>query len=165
MNVVLVGMPGSGKTTVSRILGKLLKMPVYDTDELVEKEHGKISDIFQTYGEEHFRNLETQSVKKVASMQNVVISTGGGCILKNENVILFKSSGKIVYLRAGLQTLILRVEGDTSRPLLKGKTAERLEMLYKDRANLYQSAADICVDTDKLSAAQVAQIIFETLKF
>ena len=160
MNVVLVGMPGSGKTTVSRILGKLLKMPVYDTDELVEKEHGKISDIFQTYGEEHFRNLETQAVKKVASMQNV-----GGCILKNENVILFKSSGKIVYLRAGLQTLILRVEGDTSRPLLKGKTAERLEMLYKDRANLYQSAADICVDTDKLSAAQVAQIIFETLKF
>ena len=164
MNIVLAGMPGSGKTTVSVFLGKLLGAEVIDTDEEIVKSHGAITEIFDKFGEECFRNLETETVKKVCQKDGVVISIGGGCLLRGENVKLFKNNGKIIFLRTSYETLLNRVEGDTSRPLLKGGAGEKLKSLIEVRTPIYERAADFTVDTDNLSPNEVAAKIQELLE-
>lgn len=163
MNIILAGMPGCGKSTVSRILGKKLGFRVVDTDELIVEKYGAISEIFEKFGEECFRNFETQVVKDVASLDNLVISTGGGCLLREENRALFKSCGKIVFLRTGINTLSVRLEGDTSRPLLKGDMKGRLEKLMHERAPIYENSADIVIDTDNAAPEDVADKITELI--
>ena len=154
-------MPGCGKSTVARILGKKLGFRVVDTDELIVEKYGAISDIFEKFGEECFRNFETQVVKDIASLDNCVVSTGGGCLLREENRSLFKSCGKIIFLRTQIQTLSERLAGDTSRPLLKGDMKSRLEKLIKERAHIYENSADIVIDTDKFAPEEVADKITE----
>lgn len=159
MNVILAGMPGSGKTTVSLRLGALMGREVYDTDALVTAKHGVISDIFATYGEARFRELETQAVKEVCAMDGVVVATGGGCLMREENVALFASGGKIIFLRTGFHTLLQRVAGDTSRPLLRGDAADKMKRLLEERTPLYERAADFTVDTDGLTPDEIARRI------
>lgn len=161
MNIILAGMPGCGKTTVARILGKKLGFSVVDTDELIVEKYGAISEIFEKFGEECFRNFETQVVKDIASLENCVVSTGGGCLLREGNRALFKSCGKIIFLRTQIKTLSERLEGDTTRPLLKGDTKSRLEKLIKERAPIYESSADIVIDTDGISPEELADKITE----
>ncbi|MDE5943133.1 MAG: shikimate kinase [Clostridia bacterium] len=163
MNIVLAGMPGSGKSTVADLLAKHGKT-VFDTDALIVEEHGKISEIFEDFGEEYFRRLETETVKKLCALDGIVIATGGGCLLKEENVKYLKGVGKIVYLRARSETLIKRVQGDTTRPLLAGNIEEQIKRLYKERAAIYEGAADIIIDTDGLSPEQTIQRILRSLK-
>lgn len=164
MNVILAGMPGSGKTRVSKILGELLNAEVLDTDEIIVKEHGAISEIFANYGEEHFRNLETQTVKKVCAYPNAVVSTGGGCLLREENIALLKKSGRIVYLKASLDTLSKRIQDDNSRPLLAGDTKKRLAELLEKRSSIYECSADISIETDNLTPREIAIKITELIK-
>lgn len=164
MNIILAGMPASGKTTVSRALAKILGAKLVDTDAEIVKKHGAISAIFARHGEETFRNFETEVVKKVCKSSGAIISTGGGCLLREENVKLFKQSGKIVYLRTKIQTLLKRVDGDTSRPLLSGNAEEKMKKLFKDRAPVYENAADITVDTDGRTPEEIAIIISEQIK-
>lgn len=161
MNIILAGMPGCGKTTVARILGKKLNFRVVDTDELIVEKYGAITEIFEKFGEECFRNFETQVVKDIVSSDDLVVSTGGGCLLREENRALFKSCGKIVFLRTGLNTLSDRLTGDTSRPLLKGDMKERLEKLMHDRAPIYENSADIIIDTDAVTPDEIADKITE----
>ena len=163
MNIVLAGMPGSGKTTVSNVLGKLLGAEVIDTDEEIVKNYGAITEIFDKFGEECFRNLETETVKKVCENDGVVISTGGGCLLRAENVQHFKNNGKIIFLRTMYETLLKRVEGDASRPLSKGGAKETMKALLAVRTPIYENAADCTVDTDGLSPEEVAAKIQEKL--
>lgn len=163
MNVVLAGMPGSGKTTVSGCLSALTGAPVLDTDAEIVKEYGEINAIFAERGEEGFRDLESAVCKRVGKAGNAVISTGGGCLLRPQNVAALKENGKIVYLRTRPETLIARLEGDHTRPLLAGDRKERVYALYRARKEIYEGAADAIIDTDGLSPEEIAQKITELL--
>ncbi|MBD5632029.1 MAG: shikimate kinase [Clostridia bacterium] len=164
MNIILAGMPASGKTTVSRVLSEKLGLKLVDTDEEIVKKFGAICDIFATYGEEVFRNMETEVVKTVSGQSGLIISSGGGCLLREENVKLFKTGGKIIFLRAELSTLLNRVEGDTSRPLLSGDKKEKMQSLLLKRSPIYEAAADLTVDTDGLTPEQIADKIIKEIR-
>lgn len=156
-NLILIGMPACGKTTVAKLHGK----KVFDTDAYIESIHGNISDIFANHGEEYFRELETEAIRKICSNEGCIISTGGGAVLRDENVRLFKQSGEIVYLRTKIETLLKRLEGDTSRPLLMGDRRERLTALFNARAPIYERVADIIIDTDGLTPEEVLDKIIK----
>ena len=164
MNIVLIGMPASGKTTVASALAKDLGLKVLDTDALIVERHGEINEIFEKFGEEYFRNLESDAVKEVAKNASAVISTGGGCPLRKENVLALKKSGKIIFLRTSITELIRRTEGDGTRPLLKGEREERLKSLLYVRTPVYEQAADFTVDTDGLNPEEIAKKITEFIK-
>lgn len=161
MNIVLCGMMGCGKTTVAAALSRLTGMEQTDTDAVIVKKYGRIADIFEKYGEELFRSLETDTVKELSSRDGLIIATGGGCVLKERNVQLLKGNGKIVFLRTQPQTLISRVEGDTERPLLAGGAAKRINEILPARTPKYLAAADFVIDTDGLSPEEIARRIAE----
>ncbi len=158
MNIILCGMMGVGKSSVGIHVAKLTRRRWYDTDIMIGDRYGKISDIFEFYGEAHFRSLEAQIVRELAKQDELVISTGGGLVLIHENCERLKQNGKIFFLRASFETLLQRVRADDSRPLLKdtGKTAERLGALLAERTPIYESVADYIVDTDNKGLDEVA---------
>ncbi len=161
MNIVLCGMMGVGKTSVGIQIAKLTGRRWFDTDVVISDRHGKISDIFEYYGEAHFRALETDVVRELIKLDGLVISTGGGLVLQPENSEMLKQNGVIVFLRAGFETLISRVRADESRPLLKdtGRTAETLGQLLSVRTPIYEHVADRIVDTDGKTVEEVAREI------
>ena len=164
MNIVLVGMSGSGKTTVAYELNKLCGIQRIDCDELIESEFGNISNIFKKHGEEHFRDIETNIVIGLSDIQSSVISTGGGCVLRRKNVDILKKSGKIVYLRTSVNEIEKRLRGDKSRPLLAGDMKNKLQKMLLVREPIYSAIADLIIDTDDLSPKEVAKEILENIK-
>ncbi|MDE5766117.1 MAG: shikimate kinase [Clostridia bacterium] len=159
MNIVLCGMMGCGKTTVAAEFSSR-GYTVVDTDQIIVERYGNIDGIFAKFGEAHFRELEAAVTAEVAKKyKNAVISLGGGCVLRAENVKNLKATGKIFYLKAEAETLIKRLEGDTARPLLKGGLEEKVKTILAARAHVYESVADFIIDTDKLTPAEVAKII------
>ena len=163
MNTFLIGMPGSGKSTVLRLYAEKHGGRAYDMDAAIESRHGSITDIFLNFGEERFRELETAVISEICGYGgDAFVSTGGGAALREENVRLFKNAGRVVYLRAKIDTLLKRLQGDTSRPLLQGNLAERLTELYNSRRAVYESVADIIIDTDGLTPDGVLRKIFQS---
>ena len=116
MNLILCGMMGAGKTTVGVKIAEATGRRWYDTDQMIVDRYG---DIFEYYGEEYFRKLESGIVKELSEKDNLIISTGGGLVLKRENNELLQKNGKIVFLRASLETLVGRLRVYDDRPLLK----------------------------------------------
>ena len=166
MNIVLCGMMGSGKTTVGIHLALVSDKCWVDTDNLIEKNHGEIATIFKRLGEARFRDLETETVEELVQEDNLVISVGGGLVLREDNVELLKENGKIFYLRASLETLEQRLKTDTTRPLLKtnGETlAEKLTNLLETRAPIYESVADYIIDVDGKEPGQIAREVLALL--
>ena len=161
MNIILCGMMGVGKSTVGVRIAELTGRMWYDTDVVITDRHGRISDIFEYYGEAHFRSLETEVVRELSGRDGLVISTGGGLVLKPENSELLKQNGKIFFMRASFETLLKRVRADETPPLLKntGKTAESLGKLLAQRTPVYEHVADYIVDTDGKSIDEVAKEI------
>ena len=162
MNLILCGMMGAGKTTVGIKVAELTGRRWYDTDGLIVDKYGKIADIFEYYGEAHFRKLETEIVKDLAKMDDLIISTGGGLVLKKENNAVLQENGKIIFLRASLDTLSKRLKVDGERPLLQTSTEsirDRLEKLMKERAPVYEHVADYIVDVDGKTPEEIAQEI------
>lgn len=162
MNLILCGMMGAGKTTIGIKIAELTGRRWYDTDGLIVDKHGKIADIFEYYGEAHFRKLETEIVKELAKKDNLIISTGGGLVLKSENNTVLQENGKIVFLRATLETLAHRLKVDGERPLLQTSTEnirDRLARLMKERTPVYEHVADYIVDVDGKTPEELAQEI------
>lgn len=144
-NVVIEGMPGSGKSSVGRETAKLLGKSFIDTDEEVEKAYGKsIPDIFATEGEAAFRKLESEAVLRAASLNGAVIATGGGAVLSRDNREALKRNGKIVYLKRDLTEL-----ESAGRPL---SLSLGIEKLYAERAPIYSAFADFSVDNEGIEA-------------
>ena len=165
MNIVLCGMMGSGKTTVANSLSKIYNVVCVDTDEEITKSYGQITDIFARVGEEGFRDIESEIVERVVECYDkAVISLGGGCVLREKNVKILKTTGKIFYLRTSPEVVISRLSGDTSRPLLRGDLEERVRSLTQARSAIYERVADYIVDTDDKSPEQIAKFIMEQTK-
>lgn len=161
MNIVLCGMMGCGKTTVAAELSRLTGMEQTDTDAEIVKEYGRIADIFEKYGEARFREIETQTVARISSRDNIIIATGGGCVLNSSNVEYLKRNGKIFFLQTRAETLVKRVEGDTERPLLAGGAEKRINELLPSRTPKYLAAADYVVDTDGAEPEEIALKIID----
>ena len=158
-------MMGCGKSTVGVCLAEISGRAFRDTDSEIVAHHGRIADIFERFGEEYFRDLETRTVKELAKLDNLVIATGGGLVLRDENVKMLKESGKIVYLRAQAETLLQRLQADKERPLLQNSDdlKNRVETLLKNRAPIYESAADIYVEVDGETPEEIAKEIIKRI--
>ncbi len=165
MNIVLCGMMGVGKSTVGIKIAELTRRRWFDTDTVISDRHGRISDIFEYYGEAHFRALETEVVKELSTQDGLVISTGGGLVLNYENAELLRKKGKIFFLKATLETLLERVRVDETRPLLRDtSTSARLQELLRERTPVYEHVSDYVIETDGLSPEDVANKIISLLK-
>lgn len=135
-NIVLIGMPGCGKTTLGRIVGKILNKPFYDTDrEIIAKEGMSVSEIFDKKGEEYFREIEGEVISELSKKSGCVIACGGGSILKNENRLNLRQNGRIYFINRKLDRLSTK-----GRPLSSG--IEALKRLYSQRAKIYRSMCD-----------------------
>ena len=164
MRIVLCGMMGCGKSTVGGALAKALGWKAVDTDQIIQEKYGEISDIFKEKGEEYFRGLETETVRALTGQECVVVSVGGGLVLRPENVDLLKKGGVLVYLQAEKETLLARLQGDTSRPLLVGEDlSARLDRLLAARAATYESVCDFAVSVDAKSPNEIADEIVKKL--
>jgi shikimate kinase len=156
---------GTGKSLVGKKLAKRLKMFYLDTDELIEsREKAKICWIFEEKGEDYFRTIETKIIKELSSLDRCVISTGGGAILKRENLAALKRKGVIVCLSASPKVILKRTSKSQNRPLLKSKERKSaVEDLLSQRRSFYEKA-DFEVDTSKLTIAQVVERIVDFLR-
>jgi shikimate kinase len=161
MNIVLTGFMASGKTAVGRQLAQRRGMSYLDIDATIEKDTGlSIAMIFEKRGERAFRDLETAAVKCAAMLDNFVIATGGGVVLRQENMIELRRAGKIIYLSATPEVLLKRVGNASTRPLLakeKDKLGKIREMLAQ-REPFYREC-DLAIDTSALGVAEVIDII------
>ena len=154
-NIVLIGMPGSGKTTVGKALAEMLHMTFIDTDEkIVEQAKKPIVEIFAEQGEQAFRDLESQAIFDVSKEQHVVIATGGGAVLRSENVTLLQQNGRIYFLDRPLSA----IEATADRPLSSNRAA--LQQRYKERYDIYVNSAQVHLRTGD-DAAETAQKIKE----
>lgn len=152
-NVVLIGMPGSGKTTVGKELAKITGKKFIDTDELIVKMDGRsIPEIFSCLGEDKFRDLEEKALKIAMNERGAVIATGGGIIKRKENHYPLKSNGKVVWLKRDINSLSTK-----GRPL--SKSIEEVKKLYLERKDLYSQCADVVVCNDKSVQETVKEIL------
>lgn len=165
-NYVLIGFMGAGKTTVGKRLAKKLGADFKDTDALIEESCAcTVSSIFKDKGETYFRRLETELVRELSgTLQNSVLSVGGGLPVKKENHNYLKNIGTVVYLDVSKETVAKRLAKDTTRPLLSGSTQEaleRIEKLMNERTPIYTALADRIIHTDNMTIDEVVNRIIE----
>jgi len=139
-NIVLTGMPGSGKSTVGRIIADQLHRDFIDTDALIVERYGAIKEIFREHGEAYFRDLESEVIRDLAPLNGKVISTGGGAILRRENVDALRRNGELFFIDRSPEYLI----PTDDRPLADKR--EKIERLYQRRIDIYMSTADYIID-------------------
>ena len=160
-NIILTGFMGTGKTSVGKELSGLTGFPFFDTDSLIEKRLNlSILEIFQNYGEPHFRQIEKEILQELSPLHDAVISTGGGTLLEEENLKIVNRNALIVCLTADLQTILKRIRDSKNRPLLP-----QVESLYKERLPLYQklpNTLDTTSSTPKETARKILTI-YETI--
>lgn len=160
--IYLTGFMGAGKTTIGIELAKKLDLPFFDTDEaIVKNENRPISQIFAEDGEEYFRQAETKALHSLPT-ENVIVSTGGGIILKEENRSYMKKNGNTFFLYCSPDKLFERLKDDTARPLLSGDKRKEIESRLEFRLPLYKEANHI-IDTSDLSIEETVKKITDLL--
>lgn len=164
-NIVLIGFMGAGKSTVSDYLSTMFAMKIVEMDQVIsEREEMSIPDIFATYGEEYFRELETKLLVEMQTKHNTIISCGGGAALREENVAEMKKNGRVVLLTASPETVYDRVKDSEERPILKGNNnVEYIAELMEKRREKYEAAADIVIQTDNKTVLQVCEELISKL--
>lgn len=160
-NIFLIGFMGAGKSTVAKELQSMLHMNLVEMDARIVEEQGmSINDIFDRFGETHFRDVESQLVLDIGKEGNTIVSCGGGVVVRPENVTNMKKNGKIIFLAATPETIYERVKDSTERPILNGHmNVEYIGELMEKRRALYEAAADIHIDVDGKSVSAVCEEI------
>lgn len=171
MNIVLTGYRCCGKTSTGKVIAQKLGMDFMDTDEIiVEKSGSSIDKIVSVSGWEYFRKIEAETVKGLSSCDNIVISTGGGVVTNNENIVNLKKNGFIVWLYAGIDIIKKRLAGDINtdinRPSLTGiNPVDEIITVLEQREPLYRTAGDISVDTGRYDICRTADIIIDKYRY
>ncbi len=160
MTLYLCGFMGCGKSTIGARLAERLGCPFLDMDSYIEEYAGMtISQIFEQYGESHFRDLETQAIRELGTRTGV-IACGGGAMLREENARLAREHGMVLYLDVPFSTCYVRI-ANTDRPIVKANTRHQLEELYNKRRSLYQAHCTHCIPAEKTPNAAVLAILEE----
>ncbi len=168
-NIILTGYMGSGKSAVGKKISVLYGMDFIDTDEyIVEKEGMSINEIFERFGEDTFRKMETEALRELSvKCYNTVIATGGGIVLRKENVNILKDTGKIYYLMASPEEIYNRIQYDTTRPLLKSGSSdevkEKIKTMMEQRRAYYDMSCDIKIETDGKTPEEIAELVYSAL--
>ena len=165
-NLFLVGMPGSGKSTLGRLLARRLDKPFYDADAELEKRLGvSIAVIFELEGEAGFRDRENAILGEFVASTHIILATGGGVVLRPANRELLKQHGTVLYLHATPATLWERTRRSKHRPLLQAPDPyERLNELYAARDALYRETADFVIESDQEQVIRLAQRLEQQLR-
>ncbi len=165
-NIYLVGLMGAGKTTVGKMLARQTGKVFYDSDQEIKNKTGvSISHIFEVEGEAGFRVRESSVLNELTQMRNIVLATGGGAVLAEQNRALLRNNGIVIYLRASVDDLWARTRHDKNRPLLQTEDPHaKLSELFALRDPLYKEVADIVVDTSKQSVSSLARHILQLLE-
>lgn len=164
-NIFFIGLMGAGKTTIGKLLAKHLGKDFYDTDHEIEKRTGvKIPVIFELEGEAGFRKRETAVIQDLTKLNNIVMATGGGAVIAEENRQLLQANGTVIYLRANVNELWHRTRNDKHRPLLQNVDIRaKLEQLYAERNPLYTQTATFIIDTGNQPVANLLNRIEKSL--
>jgi shikimate kinase len=165
-SIVLIGFMGAGKSSTGKALARKTGLLHFDTDEIVSKRFGlSVTEIFVQLGEEEFRDAETEALKRLSAAAPAIIVTGGGIVLRPENVKMLRGLGRVVSLEADEETLFRRISRRATRPLLQTENprATMVELL-RVRDPLYRSAADVRLDTSHLTHDEVAEAILKGLE-
>lgn len=166
LKLVLIGLPGSGKTTVGRQLARRLQLPFVDSDHEIEQRLGcSIREYFEREGEERFRDFEQQIIDELTQGASCVLSTGGGAVLRPVNRQHMHDRGQVVYLRSQPDDVYRRVKHDRSRPLLQvNDPLQRLRDLYAVRDPLYRETAHFVIETGRPSVTTLVNMIVMQLE-
>lgn len=161
LNIIFVGLPGSGKTTIGRQLARRLDLPFVDSDHVIEHQLGcSIREFFAREGEDIFRDVEQQVLDDLTRTHHGVIATGGGAVLRESNRRHLHDRGQVVYLRSAPEDVYRRVRHDKARPLLQvDDPLARLRALFEARDPLYREAAHFVIETGRPSASTLVNMI------
>ena len=155
--ICLIGMPGSGKSTIGKLLSEKLKYSFFDTDQEIEKrEKNKIKNIFSIKGEDYFRSVETQVFNELVEKKKIVISTGGGLILNNLEKLKLSFN---IYLYCNIDVLIQRASRNNLRPLLSQNTSLQMTNLFNERKDIYIKVADITINATDNQNVTITEIL------
>lgn len=164
--IALVGLPGSGKSTVGRQLARRLQRPFFDSDHVIEERLGcSIRDFFEREGEDRFRDIEESVLDELTQLPNAVVSTGGGAVIRPATRQRLRERGKVVYLNSAPEEIFRRLRHDQNRPLLQvADPLARLRDLYATRDPLYRETAHFVIETGRPTVATLVNMIVMQLE-
>jgi len=165
-SIVIIGFMGTGKSSTGKALARKTGLPRLDTDEIVSSGFGlEVMEVFARFGEEKFRDAESEALGRLSKAGPAIIVTGGGIVLRPENVKMLRELGRVVSLEADEETLFRRISQRATRPLLQTEDPRAtLVELLRARAPLYREAADVRVDTSRLTHEEVADAVLKSIE-
>jgi shikimate kinase len=166
MNIVLIGYRGTGKSTLGKTLAARLGRELVSTDaEIVKRTKQSIPEIVARHGWEYFRDIESAVCRDFGARDQLVVDTGGGAILRPQNVEALKRNGKLIWLTATVETISARIGGDTQRPSLTGSKSfvEEISEVLRDRTPSYEAAADHVIHTDGRPIQELAEAVLKMM--